>query len=347
MIAILVAAAVAMVLSLVGTRFLIDLLVRRQVSQPILSLEERGPLHQHKAGTPTMGGIAIVGAAFAGYLAAHVRKGLVFTNTGLLVMTAILGAATVGFLDDWIKVRNARNLGLTQRTKTLGLLVVAVGFAVSLLIVTGVHTTLSFTRFDSPGWKLGAVLWGALAIFTIMATSNAVNLADGLDGLASGSAIFAFIAFVVIGFTAFRHPDIYRIDHGLDLAVIAASMLGGSAGFLWWNAAPARIFMGDVGSLAIGTALACLALTLNTTLLLIIVCGLYVAITMSVIIQRISYKYFGKRRVFKMTPLHHHFELQGWPETTIIIRFWMIAGICAAVALGLFYADFLAVGVPE
>jgi phospho-N-acetylmuramoyl-pentapeptide-transferase len=287
-----------------------------------------------------MGGIAIVGAATAGYLIAHLRKGVIFTDTGLLVMASILGAGFVGFLDDWIKVTNARNLGLNKRTKSLGLLAVALAFSIAMVSWTGIHTTLSFTRFDHPGWELHSVGWILWAVFIIEATSNGVNLADGLDGLAAGSAILAFTAFTIFGFGAFRHPAIYQVPHALDLAVIAACMGGACAGFLWWNAAPAQIFMGDTGSLAIGTGLAALGLGLNTQLLLPIVCALYVGETLSVILQAISYRRFG-RRIFRLSPIHHHFEFVGWPETTILIRFWIFAGIATAVGVGLYYADFL------
>jgi len=340
----LVAGAVALVVGLFGTRVLISWLTERRIGQPIMAEDVGGPKgHAVKAGTPTMGGIAIVVAAAAGYAAAHVRSGAIFTRSGLIVMAAIIGAGVVGFLDDWIKVVNARNLGLSKAAKILGLLAVAVGFAVLMLTLTSVHTDLSFTRFDSPGIDLGTVGWFVLAVLVVVGFANAVNLTDGLDGLAAGSAIYTFVAFTVIAFWGFRHPEIYDIPHALDLAVVSTAMLGACAGFLWWNAAPARIFMGDTGSLAIGTAVACLALSTNTHLLLPIVCGLYVAETMSVILQVGSYRLFG-RRVFRMAPIHHHFEVGGWPETTVIIRFWILAGLSTAIALGIYYADFVNAG---
>ena len=211
------------------------------------------------------------------------------------------------------------------------------------LTLTEVHTTISFTRFDSPGIDLANPVWAIWAVLLIAGTTNAVNLTDGLDGLAAGSSIFAFMSFVFMGFWAFRHPDVYDVEHALDLAVVAAAMLGGVTGFLWWNANPARIFMGDTGSLAIGAALAALALTTNTQLLLPVVGSLFVLETMSVILQVGRFKLTGKR-VFRMAPIHHHFELGGWPETTVIIRFWIMAGLGTALALGLFYADFIGTG---
>ena len=341
MVGLLIAAGVAMAVSLLGTRFLIDLLRRRGIGQPI---REDGPEgHQKKAGTPTMGGVAIVVAAVIGYLVAHLREGVIFTYTGLAVMGAIIAAGIVGLLDDWIKVTRERNLGLSKRAKSLGLLAVAVGFAVVAVVKTPVHTTFSFTRFNIPGVELGTVGWCVLAVAMILATSNAVNLTDGLDGLAAGSSLYAFIAYLVIGFWGFRHPDDYHIIHSYDLAIVAAAMLGACAGFLWWNANPARIIMGDTGALAIGTGLAALALTTSTELLLPIVGGLFVLETLSVIIQVATFQIFG-RRVFRMAPIHHHFELAGWPETTVIVRFWILAGLFTALGLGFYYADFLRIG---
>ncbi len=341
MIPLLLAAGVSLVASLVGTRYLIDWLTSHRVGQPI---QEDGPQgHVTKAGTPTMGGVAVVVAALVGYGAAHVRSGLVFTRTGLIVMATIAAAGAVGAVDDWIKVSRERNLGLSSRAKMFGLLVVALGFAVATLQLTNIHTTISFTRFDSPGIELANPIWAIWAILLIAGTTNAVNLTDGLDGLAAGSSIFGFISFVVVGFWAFRHPDVYQVEHALDLAVVAASMLGGVTGFLWWNANPARIFMGDTGSLAIGAALASLALTTNTQLLLPVIGSLFVLETVSVMLQVGRFKLTGKR-VFRMAPIHHHFELGGWPETTVIIRFWIMAGLGTALALGLFYADFINTG---
>jgi phospho-N-acetylmuramoyl-pentapeptide-transferase len=318
-----------------------DLLIARNVGQPIHEDVPEG--HTVKAGTPTMGGLAIVGAAVVGYLGAHVRGNVLFTRTGLLVMACMVGAGLVGLLDDWIKVSNERNAGLSKRAKTLGLLTVATGFAVGAVLWTDVETTLSFTRWNSPGWELGNVGWCAWAVLLIYATTNGVNLTDGLDGLAAGSSIFVFSCLMAIAFWAFRHFEQYQINHALDIAVAAAAMVGACAGFLWWNAAPARIFMGDTGALAVGAGVASMVLMLNVQLLLLIVGALYVVETLSVVIQVGSFRLF-KRRVFRMAPIHHHFELGGWPETTVIVRFWLLAGACAAIALGIFYADFISIG---
>jgi phospho-N-acetylmuramoyl-pentapeptide-transferase len=338
----LLAGGMSLVMSLLGTRYLIGWLRAHRVGQPIHEDVPDG--HITKAGTPTMGGVAIVVAAVAGYGVAHVHGGLVFTRTGVLVMLAIAGAAVVGAFDDWIKVSHERNLGLSKRAKMGGLLVVALGFAVACVAWTDVETTVSFTRWDEPGWDLTTPGWVLFAVLLIAATTNAVNLTDGLDGLAAGSAIYAFITMVVVAFWAFRHPEVYEVNHALDLAVIAAAMVGGITGFLWWNAPPAQIFMGDTGALAIGAGLATLALTLNVQLLLPIVGALFVFETLSVIVQVGSFRLFH-RRVFRMAPVHHHFELGGWPETTVIIRFWILAIMSMAVALGLFYADSISAGV--
>jgi len=198
------------------------------------------------------------------------------------------------------------------------------------------------TRATLPGWTMPWwmwILWGGTIIW---ATSNAVNVTDGLDGLASGSALLGFLAFTIVGYIALRYRDIYGdVVNPLDLAVLAAAFAGACGGFLWFNAAPARIFMGDVGALGLGTALALLSLTLNTQVLLLLICGINVMEAGSVAVQMIVFKASGrKKRLFRMSPIHHHFELVGWPETTVIIRFWLIAGICVASALALFVADF-------
>jgi phospho-N-acetylmuramoyl-pentapeptide-transferase len=338
-VALLVALSVGLLVSIMGTPLLIRTLQERGIGQQI---REDGPQgHVTKAGTPTMGGITMVVAAAIGYLASHVNSGAVFTSAGLLVLLVTVGAAIVGFLDDWIAVSRQRSLGLTKTTKTVGLLAVALVFAVLAIYRAKVRTDLSFTR--SIGVGLSDPVYLIWAVLILYGASNAVNLSDGLDGLAAGCSIFAFAAFVFIGFWQFRHPDCYLVGPALDLSLVAAALTGACAGFLWWNAAPARIFMGDTGSLAIGAALGALSLTTNTHLLLPVVGGLFVMVTLSVVVQVLAFKFAG-RRVFRMAPIHHHFELLGWPETTVIVRFWVLAGLCGALAVGLFYADFLSNG---
>ena len=189
------------------------------------------------------------------------------------------------------------------------------------------------------------VLFGVWVLVMLTGTANAVNLTDGLDGLASGSSALVFGAYTIITFWIFRNPDFYGAAiaqdlSALDLARFSAALLGATLGFLWWNAAPARVFMGDVGSQSLGGAMAALALLTNTHLLLIVLGGLFVMETVTVILQVASFQLFG-RRIFRMTPIHHAFELRGWPETTIIIRFWILAGLAVALGLGLFYGDFV------
>lgn len=340
MIALLLAGGAAMVLSLVLTPVLIGWLHSRGIGQQI---REDGPEgHVIKAGTPTMGGLMIVFGALAGYVVGHFRGGAIYTRGGILVALAMAGAAAVGLADDWIKVRRQQSLGLNKRAKVAGQLLVGGGFAVLAVNWAHVRTDLSFTRFDLPGVDLGDVGWVMWAMVLMIATSNAVNLTDGLDGLAAGASTFAFSAFAIVGFWQFRHFDIYEVPQSLDLALIAVAMSGACAGFLWWNCAPARIFMGDTGSLAIGAALAALALVMNMHLLLPVIGGLFVLETLSVIVQVASFRMFH-RRVFRMAPIHHHFELAGWPEVTVIVRFWVLAGLSTALALGLFYADYISI----
>ena len=261
----LIAAAVSMMVSLFGTKLLLKWLTEHKIGQPIRSDGPEG--HHTKAGTPTMGGVAIVSGAVLGYVISDFFGGI-YTIRGIFVLMCIVGGGAVGLLDDWIKVVAARNRGLNKRAKIIGLLVVAVGFAFLMTEFTSVSTTVAFTRFDYPGWEVGRVGWMVWAVLLIVATTNSVNLTDGLDGLAAGAGLICFAAFTLISFWQFRHLQDYNNPAALDLAVISAAMVGGIVGFLWWNAAPAQIFMGDAGSLAIGSGLAALALSTGTHLLL-------------------------------------------------------------------------------
>ena len=348
MIALLIAAGTAFAFNIVVTPFLIRALRARGIGQLI---RDDGPFahpHAAKAGTPTMGGIAIIAGVVLGYAVAHVRSDeLKFARTGLLMMALIVGMATVGFVDDYLGVRKGRNLGLRKRGKSGGQLLVAGAFAYLALEWVGVSTNLSYTRPTLT--DLTTVGWFVIAVLIVVGSANGVNLTDGMDGLAAGSATFVFMAFTIIGFWQFRHPEIYFIPSAaaIDLAVVSAALAGACGAFLWWNAAPAQIFMGDTGSLALGSAMAGLALLGGTVLLLPILGGLYVVETMSVIAQVISFRGFG-RRVLRMAPIHHHFEVGGWPEFTVIVRLWLVAGACVALGLGLFYANFINIpGVIE
>jgi phospho-N-acetylmuramoyl-pentapeptide-transferase len=343
-IAIFTAGALAILVAGFGTPILLSWALRRHLGQHI---REDGPAgHAKKAGTPTMGGIAMLFAMLCGYLLGHVGTHLSFSAGGALIVAAIVLMGGVGFIDDSLKERRRRSLGLNKRWK-FGLQIgVAAAFAVASVYWAHASTTLSFTRYDLPGTHLGTALWIIWATIVIVGASNAVNLTDGLDGLAAGSTAFAASCLTIIGYWEFRHLGIYDVAHpktlALDIALVAISIAGACVGFLWWNAAPARIFMGDTGSLALGTGIACVALSLNVTLLLPIIGGLFVIETLSVVAQVLSFRLFH-RRIFRMAPVHHHFELLGWPETTVIVRFWLLAALCTALGLGIFYADFLSV----
>ena len=345
MIPLLISSGLAALLSLTGTFWLVKALGSRGRSQPILSQDKDNavvPDHAHKAGTPTMGGIAILLAVLAGYLVSHIRAGVVFSNQTLIAIGGIAALALVGLVDDSIKVHVRRNRGLFWKFKGLVTLAMSLLAAAALVAFTDIDTRVSLTRADLPGWELGPVGWTVWAGVIIFCTANAVNVTDGLDGLAAGSALFGFIAFTIIAYTGFRNPDVYdALINPYDLAVLSAAFAGACGGFLWWNAAPAQIFMGDVGALGIGAALAMLALTTNTELLLPLICGLNVLEIGSVAVQMVVFRASGRRRrLFRLSPIHHHFEMSGWPETRVIIRFWLIAGVTVVAALGIYIADF-------
>ena len=345
----MIAASLSLALSLFGTPLAIRVLRAKGIGQLI---REDGPkAHFAKRGTPTMGGVVIIAAAVLAYAAAHVPKhrSSPFTGSGLLALGIVVGLGALGFVDDYIKVHKRRSLGLSKRWKFLGQAVLAVAFALLAGHFTQASTQVSFVRPLGINLGVAFVLW---VFLVLAASSNGVNHADGLDGLACGSAAMVMGAYVVITFWQFRHvcgatkataAVCYMTPHSLDLSIVAASMLGAAAGFLWWNAAPAKIFMGDTGSLALGGAMGALALLTNTQLLVIVLGGLYVIEVSSVILQVVSFRIFG-RRALLMAPLHHHFELLDWPEITVIVRFWILAGLFVAFGLGLFYADFIARG---
>src|SRR3984957_8830199 len=333
---------IALLIVVLATPFLIRWLVRNRTGQHI---REDGPAtHSAKAGTPTMGGIAIVGAVVIGYAMGHVGTGVRFSATGYVVIITVFLFGLIGFLDDWIKYRHRRSLGLNKRAKLAAQIGVGVLFAELALHWAHTSTALSFTRMASPGYQLGEVGWVVFAVLVVVATSNAVNLTDGLDGLAAGSSTFCFAVLAIMGYWIFRHVSIYHVlpASAIDLALASVALAGACLGFLWWNAAPAKIIMGDTGSLAIGAGLAALCLLLNLDLLLLIIGGLFVMETVSVILQIISFRAFH-RRIFRMAPIHHHFELGGWPETTVIVRFWILGGLFCALGLGIFYGDYLTV----
>ncbi|MCX5047544.1 MULTISPECIES: phospho-N-acetylmuramoyl-pentapeptide-transferase [unclassified Streptomyces] len=351
---ILFSGVIGLFLTLVGTPLLIKLLARKGYGQYI---RDDGPReHASKRGTPTMGGIAFIFATVAAYFLSKVITGYTPTYSGLLVLGLMVGMGLVGFLDDYIKIVKRRSLGLRAKAKMAGQLIVGISFAVLALQFQDARgnapasTKLSFiTDF---GWKIGPILFVVWALFMILAMSNGVNLTDGLDGLATGASVLVFGAYTFIGVWQFQescantqtltNPNAcYEVRDPLDLAIIASALMGACLGFLWWNTSPAKIFMGDTGSLALGGVLTGLAILSRTELLVAIMGGLFVLITMSVVIQVGSFKLTGKR-VFRMAPLQHHFELKGWSEVLVVVRFWIIQGICVIVGLGLFYAGWAA-----
>lgn len=317
-------------------------------------IRDDGPQSHHsKRGTPTMGGIAIIFSAIIGYALAHILLGIAFSASAILVIALFTGLGLVGFIDDYLKVVKQRSLGLNSKQKIIGQVIVAGLFGYfgtkfpDKAGLTPISTNLSFLRDTSLKLSLVAlIIW---VIFMVTATSNGVNLTDGLDGLATGASVMSFLAFVLIGVWQFGQSCLeaqvahcYQVRDPMDLAVLAAALAASCTGFLWWNTSPAKIFMGDTGSLALGGALAGLAISMRTELLLVALGGLFVLITLSVIIQVGYFKISGGKRIFRMAPLQHHFELKGWGEVTIVVRFWILAGLSVAIGLGLFYAQWVA-----
>lgn len=350
MIAILLAIAVSLILSLVGTPLVIHFFKRREMGQLI---RDDGPKsHQTKRGTPTMGGIAIILATVIAYLVGAAYAGELVNPGGLLVIGTFLAMGLVGFVDDAIKLVNRRNLGLSSKAKFLGQALVALLFSFGAQYVADTSTQLSFIG-PIPWLDFGPWLYPFFCFLILSATSNAVNLTDGLDGLAAGSSAMVFGAYCMIAYWISRHGEltlgctegcIYTpaaTIHADVVAIAAGAAMGATIGFLWWNAHPASIFMGDTGSLAIGGMMAALAVVTETELLLILLGGLFVVETLSVIIQVVVFKFFGQRRVFKMAPIHHHFEHVGWHENQVIVRFWILCALFVSAALGIFYADWL------
>lgn len=353
---VLVAAFVSLIIALFGTPLYIKFLVRRGYGQFI---RDDGPTTHHtKRGTPTMGGAVIIGGTLLGYLLAHFVTVTPLSPSALLVLFLMCGLGLVGWGDDFIKITKARSLGLRSWQKLSGQLLVGTIFAVLVRQFPSpsgdrpASSAISFVRdtaldFSLLGPILGTVAFVLWINIMIAGTSNGVNLTDGLDGLATGASVAVSASFILIGIWQFQQGctspgrivgQCYTTPHAHDLAILAAALMGACVGFLWWNGSPAKIFMGDTGSLALGGAFAGLAITTRTELLLVILGGLFVVITLSVIIQVASFKMTGKR-VFRMAPLQHHFELKGWNEVTIVIRFWIIAGACVGIGLALFYAE--------
>lgn len=358
MIAVLVSGAVALLVSLIGTPMLIKLLVHKNYGQFV---RQDGPeAHFTKRGTPTMGGIVIIVATLLGWVASMLVTGKLPSASSVLLLFLMVGMGVVGFLDDYIKISKQRSLGLSPKGKIIGQGIVGITFAVLALQfpnqydLTPASTKISFIRDTNldlafAGVVVGMILFVIWANFLITAWTNAVNLTDGLDGLATGVSLLVFAAYTIIAIwqssqhCAFAEnlASCYDTRDPLGLAIVAAAIVGALFGFLWWNGSPAQIFMGDTGSLALGGALAGMSILTRTEFLAVILGGLFVIIVLSDVIQIGFFKATGKR-VFKMAPLHHHFELSGWGEVTIVIRFWIISGLFVAAGLGVFYFEWVA-----
>jgi phospho-N-acetylmuramoyl-pentapeptide-transferase len=362
---VLIAALTSLLVSITATPLAIRTFKRRGYGQEI---REDGPTsHQTKRGTPTMGGTVIIAATLAGYGVAHavnMGPGRGPTASALLVLFLMTGLGLVGFLDDYIKIVKQRSLGLKSRAKLAGQSIVSVVFAVLALRfrnhsgLAPASRSVSFLRDSNIVFATGAVgtvLFVLWAYVMISAAANGVNLTDGLDGLASGAAVMVFMAYVVIAFWQFGNscalPGVdlagcYNARDPLDVSIVAVAAMGACFGFLWWNASPAKIFMGDTGSLAIGGAMAGISIVTRTELLLVVLGGLFVVETLSVILQVAGFK-LSRKRLFNMAPIHHHFELAGWVENTVIVRFWIVGGLAVAFGLGVFYAEFISHGTAS
>jgi phospho-N-acetylmuramoyl-pentapeptide-transferase len=358
--AILLSGALAVVCSLFGTRVAIGWFTRHGLGQPI---RVDGPTTHHvKRGTPTMGGLAILLAATAAYWTATLLTDRWPSASAWLLMLLLLGCGVVGFLDDFIKVYTQNNQGLSSRAKMAGQTMVALAFGILATQffadeggVKPASRYMSTTR--DWGIKLPLIVVLLVIWFIVTAASNGANLTDGADGLLAGASAMIFGAYAVVNFwqnnqlCGSPRPTVaasqcYQVRDPLDLAVFATAIAAACVGFLWWNANPARIIMGDVGSLAIGGALAGLAIMSRTELLMTAIAGLFVLEALSVLTQMTYFKLTRRitgtgRRIFRIAPIHHHFEHLGWSEVTVVIRFWIIAGICVAAGLGIFYASWL------
>ena len=352
---ILLATVLALVVGLTLTPWVIDVFRARGIGKVI---RDDGPAtHFVKHGTPTMGGLVLMTAATLGYAGAHLRwsdgalRFQQFSRAGVVIFGTAWALGILGAIDDLLGIRPTKSVGMNKRAKTAGQIVVSLGLALAALRWVGLESKITWAGAPVDFIPTLPQVVFALYIFVVIfGTANGTNFTDGLDGLLSGSAAMNFFVFTIIAFWEFRNADFYPqlVDVGasglLDVAVASSAMLGACIGFLWWNAAPARIIMGDTGSMAIGGAIASLALFTRTQLLLPIIGGLFVLEMLSVIIQIGVYKLFNGRRVFAMAPFHHHFELRGWAEFTVNVRFWLIAALAAGLGLALFYMDFLSHG---
>lgn len=341
MLGLLAAGSVAFLLTVVGTGRLIAFLRAHGIGQPI---HEAVTQHALKAGTPTMGGIALTLVAPVAYVAGTTAVGERPGGAGLTLLVGIIAGGVVGAADDWLKVKRARNtLGLRERQKSVLILLVA-GLVIASSGSTACHAP-SLVRCG-PAPDIGVWPWALWVLAVIWLTTNSVNFTDGADGLLIGCSVPPLTLLAVIAYWQHRHPDTYDTDDALKIAIVLTAMVGGCLGLLWWNAAPAQVFIGETGSLAIGAAIAIAALRLNVELLIPVFGAVYVAEGSSSFAQRMWFKATRRlrsdhqpRRLFRMAPLHHHFELLGWPETHVVFRFWILSACGSTIAGAIFYAD--------
>nr|WP_275445155.1 phospho-N-acetylmuramoyl-pentapeptide-transferase [Microbacterium aurum] len=363
----LTAATISLAFTLFLTPLFIRLFEKLGWGQVIRTPEDaHNPSHHAKRGTPTMGGVVFIVGSIIGYVVGTLTGGAPPTISGLLVIWMMVGFGVVGFIDDFMKVRQQRSLGLSGWRKIVGQVLVAVPFGILALNFpntygqTPASPYVSFFRdipvlsFMALGVIVGWIIYLVWVSFISVAWSNATNLTDGLDGLATGAGIFTISALSLVTFWQFQQRctsnalvdsyvnACYPTRDPMDLTIVAASFVGALVGFLWWNAPKAKIFMGDVGSMAIGGVIAAMGILSRTELLTVIIAGVFIIGPGSVILQRYYFKATGGKRLFLMSPFHHHLEMRGWPEITIVVRMWIIAGMLAVTGVGLFYVAWLA-----
>jgi len=351
MIGIIVSGGLSFIFVILLTKLGVNFFKSKSIGQEI---QEELSFHDHKKGTPTMGGVFIILGTSFGYFLSHINfwtigKGfkVEILDINFVVLNIFLLATSmgiVGLIDDLFKVKAGRNLGLKPAKKFFLQTLVAL---ISVLYFINIEIDTIFYFFSGFGINVGFFKW-ILVIFIILGITNSVNFTDGLDGLVAGSSSISFGGILVLSFWIYRHPAYYSqfISESLltvDLSLLISAVAGACLGFLWWNTNPANIIMGDVGSHFIGALFPIILFSIGSDGLVTFFCFLFILEGLSVVIQILSFKY-RKKRVFKMAPIHHHFEMSNWAETTIIVRFWIINGIAIVIGLGLFYADFVLFG---
>jgi phospho-N-acetylmuramoyl-pentapeptide-transferase len=338
----LAGAAAAMLVALGATPVLIRFCRARGIGQPIHDAVSQ---HAHKSGTPTMGGVVITIGLVFGYGLAHALGRHPPSAEGLRVVLAVSAAAAIGLLDDALKVVRRKNLGgLRARQKSVLQFALIGAFCAAHVAGDAGCTNITFTRCDGAGLAAGSVMWLVFAVAFFWGTMNAVNFGDGIEGLLAGSGTVTFTALALVAFWQFRHAGVYGVSSALDFAVVASCIAAGCVGFLWWNGSPMTVFMGDTGSLALGAGLAALSLSMNVPLLVGVLGAVYATQGISSGLQIATWKWYfkprgGHRRLFRMAPIHHHFEVVGWSEATIVVRFWILNALAAAAALAVLYLD--------